>query len=213
MMRDKKRCRIVRKLIQMMPKGGCEETLRQIADHLSECEACRRVHAEVQNMDEVLIPSTIRFDEAARRSESGKDRILTDITESRQAKPIGRPRLAWASAGIAILAMAGGAALYFLTVGKEQPAERLLSFPPQVTHAMAVAARSEALHGLAETMSRHQAPSFELPYTPLTLAPEALFPQLRVESTQQSEQIVRMIVQPKTMSVQPETFPTRREEK
>lgn len=212
-MRDKNRCRIVRRLIQMMPKGGCEETLRRISRHLSECEACRSVHAEVQKMDEVLIPSTTRFDEAARRIESGKCRILADIAESRQAKRIGRPRLTWAGAAIAILALAGGAAVYFLTGGKEQPAERLLSFPPRVTHAMAVAARSEALHGLAETMSRHPAPSFELPYTPPTFAPEALFPQLRVESTLQSEEIVRIIVQPKTISVQPEDIPTRREEK
>jgi hypothetical protein len=212
-MREKKGCRIVQRLIQTMPKGGCEDTIRQVSRHLSGCEECRKVHAEVQKMDEALVGSPTRFEEAARRSESGKIRMLSEIAESRPAKGIGRARLAWAGAGIAILALAGGAALYLFTGRKEQPSQHLLSFPPRVTHAMAVAARSEALQGLAETMCRHQAPSFELPYTPPTFASEALFPQLRAESTLQSEEIVRMIVQPRTISVHPEPFPVRREEK
>jgi hypothetical protein len=213
-MRDKNRCRIVKRLIQSLPKGGCEETLRQIGDHLSGCEACRRVHAEVQKMDEVLIPSATRFEEAARRSESGKSRILSDIAESRQAEGIGRPRLAWVGLAAGILAAASVAMVYWLRGEEEQPQKHSLLSVPRVTRAVAAAARPEALENLvAYGAHLRRPPSFELPYTPPTIPPRALFPQLRVESALQSEEIVRMIVQPRTISVQSQAFPTRREEK
>jgi anti-sigma factor RsiW len=192
-----KNCRRIRKLILRMPEGKEEEVLGMISQHLSECEACRRLLAVSRKLDRALIGEKLSLDEIARHSRARKDRVLAEIAPQPKSRAW-RFRAACAGAGALLLAIAAGSVLYFLRGENGEPPRPAPFSSPRVTQAMAAAASSEALHELAEAVRRHEAPSFELPYTPPAPARESFVPRLLQQSTLQSEETLGMIVESRT---------------
>lgn len=180
-----------------MPEGKEEEVLAMISQHLSECEACRKLEEVSRKLERALVGEKLLLDEIALHRRMCKSRFLADIAPQpkRRAR---RLRAAWAGGVVLVLAIAGASALYFLRGGNGQPRGRLLFSAPRVTRAMAAAASSQTLHDLAEVVQRHQAPSFELPYTPPALKREPIFPRFLQQCTLESDDTLRTIVQPKT---------------
>lgn len=196
-MYTKKECGNVRKLILTMPEGKEEEVLGVISNHLSECEACRKLLEVSRKLDGALVGEKLLLDEMARHSRMRKSRALAEIAPQPK-KRAWRLRAAWAGAAALLLAIAVGSAVYFLRGGNGPPRGRPQFSAPRVTQAMAAAASSEALHELAEAVRRHEAPSFDLPYTPRASAPESFVPRLLQQCTRQSEETLSMIIQSKT---------------
>jgi len=193
----RKQCRNVRKLILSTPEGKEEDVLGTISQHLSQCEACRKLHQLSLKLDQALVGETLFLDEIARNSRMSKSRVLAEIA-SQPKRRAWRLRAAWAGAAVLLLAIAGASALYFLRGENGQPRQRLQFSAPRVTRAMAAAASSQTLRELTEVTCRHEAPSFELPYTPPPLRSESLFPRLLQECTLESEETLSVIVQSKT---------------
>jgi predicted anti-sigma-YlaC factor YlaD len=153
------RCREVEKLIQDMPKGGCEETLRLISDHLTECQACRDLLAVSQKAEEVFAARKVVLDEIAERDPVSRDPLLSGI-EQQLARRAWRPRVAWAGAAAAVsLLLAVAAIFYFGGNGQRPPAPTSPRTPSTpVTRAMAEKAASSVLEKLAEVEVRYEAP-------------------------------------------------------
>ena len=173
------RCREVEKLIQSMPRGGCDETLRLISDHLTECQACRDLLAVSQKAEEVFAARRVVLDEIAERDPVSRDRLLTGV-EQQPPRRFWRPRLAWAGAAAAVSLLLAVAAIFYLGGdGKHPPAPispRSPSTP--VTRAVAEEAASSILEKLAEVQQRYEAP----PPKPLAGPPEVPweFPRSRL---------------------------------
>ena len=192
-----KQCRNVRKLILTMPEGKEEEVLGTVSEHLSQCDGCRKLLEVSRKLDRALVGEKLLLDEIARHSRVRKSRVLAEIAPQPKRRAW-RLRAAWAGAAVLVLAIAGASALYFLR-GENGPPRRHIPFSaPRVTRAMAAAASSESLHELAEAVGRHEAPSFELPYTPRASARESFVPRLLQECTLESEETPSMIVESRT---------------
>jgi len=193
----KRRCRNVGKLILTVPEGKEEEVFRMISQHLSQCEACRKLHELSRKLDRALVGEKFLLDEIVRHSRMRKSRVLAEIAPQPKRRAWGfHP--AWAGAAVLLLAIAGASALYFLRGENGQP-RRHIPFPPSgVTQAIAVAASSQTVRELAEVACRHQAPPFELPYTPPSSEPESFVPRLLQQCTLQSEETLSMMVESKT---------------
>ena len=195
-MRGKNRCRRISKLLQTMPKGGCEETLRSVSDHLSECEACRRLHADLEEMDEVLNEGKAWFEEVARETCISRSRIITQLAPSAR-RGAWHLRAVWAGAAAILLVVAGAAVLLRFDRGGHAP---LTVHPPAtrtptVTRAMAAASSARTLLGVAEILTRREAPALELPPAPRSLAGESFTPPFLRQCAIESDARLGGIVQ------------------
>jgi predicted anti-sigma-YlaC factor YlaD len=167
-MSEKNRCREVRRLLQRMPKGGCEKTFRLVSDHLSECEACRSLHADLQEMDELLIESKAWFDKVAHESRISRSRIRTQWAALARRRAW-RLRAVWAGATALLLVVAGAVALLLNGRGTRSPGDLGTPAPCRVTP-------SATLEELAEVLCRYQVPFSELPYAADAFAHEPYYP-------------------------------------
>jgi hypothetical protein len=196
-MRGKNRCRKMSKLLQTMPKGGCEETLRIVSDHLTECEECRRLHADLEEMDKVLNESEAWFEKVARETCISRSRIITQLSPSARRRAW-RLRAVWVGAAAILLVIAGSAVLLRSDRGGLAP---LTVHPPgtrmpTVTRAMAAASSSRTLLGVAEVLlRRREAPSLELPPAPRSLARESFTPPFLRQCAIESDARLGGIVQ------------------
>lgn len=192
-------CREVRKLIQKMPKGGCEETLRLVSEHLSECEGCRSFHAGLQKMEKLLSGRKLRLDELARQSPISKSRILEGIAPA-PARRARRLRPVWAgAAAILLVAIAGAAALLLRDKGTEPKVAVVFDTPtPPITRAMASAASDRTLMKLAELAERYEAPPPKLLSGPPASPRRPAVPRLLEKCSLQSEKTLRAIAQSRT---------------
>ena len=158
-MTTKMQCPEVEKLIQSMPKGGDEDTLGRVSDHLNECQACRDLLAVSQKAEEVFAARKVVLDEIAERDPISRDRLVSGI-EQQPARRAWRPRLAWAGAAAAISLLLAVAAIFYLGGNGEHPpapiSPRASHIP--VTRAMAEKAASSVLEKLAEVEFRYEAP-------------------------------------------------------
>lgn len=197
-MHTKMRCEQVKKLLETMPKGGCEQTLRLVSDHLSRCEACRSLHAGWHKMEEVLTGSKLWLDEVARRSSISKSRIFAERATLAK-RPPWRLRPVWAGAA-ALLLVIGVAAVFFLfdKGGHAPPTVRPpVTRIPAVTQAMAAESSSRTLLGVAEVLRRREAPSLGVPYTPRSLPRESFVPRFLRRCALESDARLGGIVQSK----------------
>ncbi len=173
------RCREVEKLIQSMPRGGDEETLRRISQHLSTCAACRELLAVSQKAEEVFATRRLFLDGIAKQDPISRDHVLSGIEEQPTGR-VWRPRIAWAGAAAAVALLAAVAAIHFFGRNGEHPPAPVspLSFSAPVTRAMAEEAASSVLERLAEVEVRYEAP----PPKPLAGPPEVPweFPRSRL---------------------------------
>lgn len=196
-MRGKNHCRKISKLLQTMPKGGCEETLCMVSDHLAKCEACGSLHADLQEMDELLIESRVWFDEVAREDRTSKSRIVTQSAPEAK-RQAWRLRAVWAGAAAILLVIAGAAGLFLFDKGGRVPptVHPPVAQAPLVTRAMAAASSSRTLLGVAEVvLRRREAPSLELPPAPRLLARESFTPPFLRQCAIESDAIFGGIVQ------------------
>jgi len=159
-MAEKMRCREVRKLIQTMPKGGCEETMGLISGHLAKCGVCRELLAVSQRVEETFAARKVVLDEIAERHPISEDSILAGI-EQPSARRAWRPRIAWAGAAAIVALLFAVAAFHYYLGGNGDrapvPVSPRISSPP-VTRTMAEAAASSILEKLAEVELRYEAP-------------------------------------------------------
>ncbi len=173
------RCREVEKLIQSMPRGGDEETIRRISDHLNKCSACRELLAVFQKAEEVFAARKVILDKIAGRVPISRDDILSGV-EHEPAQPVWRPRLAWAGAAATVALLVAVAAMYFHGRNGEHPPTPVapLACSTPVTRAIAEEAASSVLEKLAEVEVRYEAP----PPKPLAGPPEVpwQFPRSRL---------------------------------
>jgi hypothetical protein len=128
----KMRCQEVRKLIQTMPKGGCEQTFRQVSEHLSECEECRKLRADFRKIEEGLMARKLRLDHIASRTRISKGRVFTEIAKTPQTKRAWFLRPAWAGAVAFVLIAAG--TLAEVLCRHEAPSPELPYSPDTFTH-------------------------------------------------------------------------------
>ncbi len=198
-MAKKMRCREVRKLIQKMPKGGCEETLRLVSEHLSECEGCRGFHADLQKMEELLSKRKLRLGEIARHSPISKSRIMEGIAPV-AARRAWRLRPVWAGAMVILLVViAGAAALLLREKGTEPKVAVVFDRPtPPITRAMASAASDRTLRNLAEVAQRYEAPPPKLLSGPPASPRGPAVPRLLEKCLLESEKTLRAIAQSRT---------------
>lgn len=157
------RCREVEKLIQSMPKGGDEDTLRRVSDHLNECRACRELLAVFQKAEEVFAARKLLLDDIAERDPISRGRLLVGI-EQQPAPRAWRPRLAWAGAAAAVALLLAVSAVHFFSGNGEHPPAPISprAFSTPVTRAMAEEAASSVLEKLAEVEFRYEAPPARL---------------------------------------------------
>lgn len=165
----KMRCQEVRRLIQSMSKGGCEETFRQMAAHLSECEGCRRFFAHFQRIEQGLEARKLQLDSIAGRTEISRRRVWTEIAKIPQAKRAWFLRPAWAGTTAFVLLVAGAVALFLNGRGIKSPGDL---GTPMTSRVMP----SGILEELAEVLCRHEVPSPELPYAADAFTYEPLYP-------------------------------------
>ncbi len=170
------KCREVRRLIQIMPKGGCEETLSQIAAHLSECEECRELHADFRRIETGLEVRKLQLDAIAIRTPLRRTRGGTEITGAPQRKRSWFLRPAWAAAATFVLVAAGVAAFLLSGRGTKAPAD---AGAPMTIRAMTEAVPSATLEQLAEVLHRHEAPSSGLPYATDAFEHELFYPSIQ----------------------------------
>ena len=168
----KMRCRKVRKLLHTMPECDCEETLRVVSEHLSECEACGALHAGLQRMERAFLKSEFQADEMARRSRIARSPLLKKICTPAKRRAW-RLRPVLAGAAVFLLAIGGTSALLLRGGGIKGPGNRGTAMTTKVT---AAAAPSQTLEELAEVVYQYEAPSLELPYSPDILSGESFFP-------------------------------------
>jgi hypothetical protein len=195
-MSGKNRCRKVSRLLQMMPKRGCEETLRMVFDHLSQCEACKGLHADLQEMDDLLIESKAWLDKLAHQSHISRSQIITQmgLLARRRAR---RLRAVWAGAAAFLLVIAGAALFFPFDKGGHAPlrAPAAATRTPAVTRAMAAASSSRTLLGVAEVLRRREAPSLELAPAPRLLVRKSLAPPFLRQCAFESDARLGRVVQ------------------
>jgi len=193
------RCRKVRKLIEAMPKEVGEERQRLVSDHLSECEACRRLHAGLQKVDEVLAGSKVWLDEVACVSRMSKSRIRARMV-SREETRRWRLRPLWAgAAAILIVVIAGFSVLFLFPRGGDKETRNDIELSaPGVTQAKMAEASSQTLDGFAEAVSRYEAPSLDLSYKRPVLPRDSYVPRVLQESRLQSGNTLRTIAESST---------------
>jgi hypothetical protein len=191
----KMRCKHVRKLLQSMPKGGCQETLRQVSGHLSECESCRKWHAGVRRVEKLLEGRKARLDEIARHSRMSTAGILAGVPAP-PAKRAWRFRPAWAGA-VVLLLLAAGAVAFFLTGRGSKPKATVThdTPTPRITQATAAAASSRTLRDLAEVAQRYEAPPPKVFHAPPPFPREPYVPRLLEECRLKSTETLRAIAQ------------------
>ena len=185
----KMRCQEVKKLLETMPKGGCEQTLHRVSDHLSECEACREICASWQKMEEVLIGSKLWLDKIALPTPMSETPILAQ-TVPQPSRQLLRLRPALAGAVVLLLAIASASALFLRgrdTKGRDGPGI------PMTPKEMAAATSSQTLRELAEVLRRHETPSLELPYGPAAFTYEPFVPATLRQYTLEPEDTLRTI--------------------
>jgi len=153
-----------------MPKGGCQQTLRLVSHHLSECDACRSLCARWQKMEDLLIESKRWLDELTCHSAIDRSQLLTQRARPLTANRVRLLRPLWAAAAVLLLAIAGASALFLK--GREFKGRDNLATPMTP---MAAAASSQTVQELAEVLCRHEAPSPELPYAPAAFTHESFF--------------------------------------
>ena len=195
-MTEKDRCRKVSRLLQTMPKGGCEETLRMVSDHLSECEVCKSLRADLQEMDEALIASEAWFDEVARESRISRSRIITQMAPLARRRAW-RLRALWAGAAAILLVIAGAAVFLLFDKGGHVPTavRPRVTQAPLVTRAMAAASSSRTLLRVADVVSRREAPSLGLLSMSQQPRRESFFPPFLRQCAIESDARVGGIVQ------------------
>ena len=169
-------CREVRRLIQSMPKGDCEESLSQVAAHLSECEECRRLFANFQRIEQGLEARKLQLESIASRVEISRSRIWTEIAKIPHARRAWFLRPAWAGAVAFLLLLAGAATLLLNERGIRSPGDPGARTTPRV---MTEAAPSATLEQLAQVLRRHEAPSSGLPYALDAFEHEPFYPGIQ----------------------------------
>jgi hypothetical protein len=168
---------------------GLTETPREVSEHLSECVACRGIHADLLRMEEVLAGTRRWLDDACRDVSSPGAIPLVETV------PLTRGQVCWlraAFAGASLLLIVAVAVLLFRS-DKEPGRRALVSPEPRaliVTRDIASAASSCILHNLAEVELRHEAPPPRFPDGPRTLPPEPRLPRLLEKSLSDSERIL-----------------------
>jgi hypothetical protein len=91
-MSKKKHCREVKKLIRAMPECTPEQIGRSVSEHLSECEACKNLHAALQKVEAGLIGSKLQVDEMAHQSWIGKRQALIEMAPRGKRSPWRAPK-------------------------------------------------------------------------------------------------------------------------
>ncbi len=192
-------CEKVRKLLQRMPKGGDEKTLRLVSEHLSGCEACRGFHADLQKMEELLNGSRLRLDELARHSPISKSRVLEGIAPL-PTRRAWRLRPMWAGAAAILLVVIAVAAALLLRERGSKPKVVIVhdSSKPAITRAMASAASTRTLMKLAEVAQRYEAPPPKLLSGPPASPGGPAVPRLLEKCLLESEKTLRAIAQSRT---------------
>ncbi len=194
-MSEKNLCREVSKLLQTMPKGGCEKTLRIVSDHLSKCGECKRLLADLQEMDELLLESKAWFNEAARQTCISRSRIITQMAPLAKRRAW-RLRAVWAGAAAILLTIAGAAVLFLFDKGGHAPpiARPPVTRAPAVTQTTAAEHASRTLLRVAAVLRRREAPSPGLPRAPGSVGRASFFPRLLQESTLGSDETLGRIL-------------------
>jgi len=183
------RCRRFRKLVRKLTVDGLTETPREVSEHLSECMACRGIHADLLRIEEVLAGTRPWLDDACRDVSSPGAIPLVETAPS----TCGRLRVLHAAfAGASLLLIVAVAALLFRP-NKETERRAPVSPEPRaliVTREVASAASSCILHNLAEVELRHEAPPPRLPDRLRMLSTEPRLPRLLEKSLSDSERIL-----------------------
>ncbi len=207
-MNKRNRCRKVRKLITALPECKREQTLRLISEHLSECEACKSVHARLEKMEAILLRSKFQVNELARQSRMSQSRVIAQMAPLAKGRAR-RLRAVWAGAAALLLAIAG-AALFFPFDRGDHVAPTVrppVTRTPAVTLALAAESSSHTLRGVAEVLRRREAPSLGLPHVRPSLAPESFTPpflrQCAIESDARLGGIVQSRIDLSTASAPP----------
>lgn len=182
-------CQEVEKLIRTMPKGGNERTPRSLAEHLSECESCRRLHAGMQRLEGMLASSKVWLDEVARCFPLRDKRVLTEQPAPSKSR-LRRLIPVWAGVAALILVTAGAP---FLLLREEDIKAPDDLGTPMTTEAAATS--SQILEELAEVLCRHKSPSLELPYSPAAFTYEPVFPQSFQQYTLEPEDTLGSIAE------------------
>ncbi len=203
-MKKRKHCRRIQKLIPTVSESASERTRRMISEHLSECEACRALHARLQKLESILIRSKLQVGEMARQSRTSQSRIIVERTS------LARKR-AWClrpvPAGVAatLLVIAGAVVFVLFNQGGRVPpmASPPITRTPTVTRAMASESSSRTLLGVAEILRRREAPSLGVPYAPPPIPRESFYPRLAHQSALESDTRLGEIVQSKISLIAP----------
>lgn len=192
------RCRKVRKLIEVMPKGASEESQRLVSEHLSECQVCRELHDGLQKMDEVLTGSKLWLDEFAQKNPMSKNQIPSptmpeSVTRRWRARPV------WAYAALMLLLAVAVVVVYFQrdSVEDTRKAEDSPS-ALKVTRAMVETASSQTLNELVEAASRHEAPFLEPSHKQSSVLKDPYIPRLLQECRLRSGDTLRAFAQSST---------------
>lgn len=169
------RCNEVRKLLRTMPRGGSEETLRRISPHLSECDACREIHAGFRKIEESLLERKRQLDGIARRTPMHKPQILAEPLRPGAMRKAWLRRPLWASVAAFLLVVAAGSAV-LLTTRQPTGPDVSRSSAPLTQDRATLALSSQTLKELAEVVARYEVASVGLPYAVEAVAREPLFP-------------------------------------
>ncbi len=169
------RCKEVRRILQSMTKGDCEETFRRVSEHLSQCEGCRNLKADIQKIERRLIARKFQLDGIASRVPMDRGQLLARVAATPLTQRPRFLRAAWAGAAAFALFLAVAAA--FLLSGRDGKTRHLGT--PMPTRVTTGAAPSETLNELAKVLCRHEAPSPDVPYTPEAFGYEPFYPSIR----------------------------------
>lgn len=188
-------CREVRRVILSLQDNVQGQAQTHIGGHLSKCQACANLYATSQKLTNLLVQEKLHTDLMSQHSLLTKRKILTITPWTSPKKPSIRPKTAWAAAATVLLVAVVAFALQFLK-GKDGQNQQQFS-TPTTTWSLAAAASVQTLGELTHVVRRHEAPSFELPYTPAETEQEPIFPQLLEQCTVQSRNTLGSILQSK----------------
>lgn len=188
-------CREVRRVILSLQDNVQGQAQTHIGGHLSKCQACANLYATSRKLTNLLGQEKLHVDEVARHILPAKRHMVINAAWTSPKRPTIRPKTAWAGAAAVLLVAVMAFALQFLKGKNGQHTQQFST--PTTTWSLAAAASVQTLEELTDAVQRHQAPSFELPYTPAETEQELIFPQLLEQCSVQSRNTLGSILQSK----------------